>query len=69
MKAFEFQASINPDRTLTIPQTVADQLPSPGAVRVIVLIDEDDEDRDWARLTSERFFQGYDEDDAVYDQL
>ena len=39
-------------------------------IRVIVLIDESaDEEQAWTHLTAEQFFAGYDDSDAVYDQL
>ncbi len=69
MKALEFQARINPDRTLTLPQEVAAQIPQEQAVCVILLIPESKEDRDWAQLTAEQFLKGYAESDALYDEL
>jgi hypothetical protein len=69
MKALEFQTRLNPDRTLTIPSEIAQQLPQGKSVRVIVLLSESNEEQDWVRLTTEQFVQGYSEDDALYDKL
>ncbi|MBI1742512.1 hypothetical protein HYR54_05525 [Candidatus Acetothermia bacterium] len=69
MKALEFQTRLNPDRTLTVPSEVAQEVPAGQSVRVILLISESREDQDWARLTAEQFVQGYSEDDAIYDKL
>lgn len=69
MKALEFQVRINPDHTLTLPPEVAAQIQQGQAVRVILLIPESEEDRDWERLTAEQFLKGYTESDALYDNL
>lgn len=69
MKAFEFQTALNPDKTLAVPPEVANLLPAQGPVRVIVLVEESDEERDWLRFGAEQFLKGYAESDAIYDQL
>jgi len=38
-------------------------------VRVIVLIDNTDEDIEFKKALNNQFFKGYDESDAVYDNL
>lgn len=71
MKALEFQARLNRNRTLTVPAEVARQIPQEHYVRVILLVSEPDteDDKDWARMTAEQFLKGYAEGDAIYDQL
>jgi hypothetical protein len=69
MKALEFEAQLNPDHTLPVPQAVAAQIPQGERVRVLVLVSESTEDEAWQRLTTEQFFKGYAESDAIYDQL
>jgi hypothetical protein len=69
MKAVEFQTSINPDGTFTVPPEVAAQMPPQQEVRVIVLLPESSEEADWARLTTEEFARGYADSDAIYDNL
>jgi hypothetical protein len=69
MKALEFEAQLNPDQTLSVPQAVAAQIPQGERVRVLVLVSEPTEDEAWQRLTTEQFFKGYAESDAIYDQL
>jgi hypothetical protein len=70
MKAFEFCGQLAPDSTtLTVPAELAAQLPPGAQVRVLLLVPEDDGDAAWARLTTEQFFKGYDDADAVYDHL
>lgn len=69
MRAFEFRARINPDHTLKLPNEVAAQVPRDEPVRIIVLLPDPDEEREWGRLAAEQFLQGYAESDAIYDEL
>lgn len=69
MKALAFEAQVNPDHTLPIPSSVAAELPTGQAVRVLIFIPDSNEDADWQRLTSEQFLKGYADSDAIYDQL
>jgi mannose-6-phosphate isomerase-like protein (cupin superfamily) len=69
MKALEFEAQLNPDRTLTVPPEVAQQLPQELSIRVILLIPESPSEQAWKRLTTEQFLKGYAESDAIYDKL
>jgi hypothetical protein len=69
MRAFEFQACIEPGKTLKVPAEVAAEVPEEQPVRVILLLPDSDEDREWGRLAAERFLQGYPDSDAIYDEL
>jgi hypothetical protein len=69
MKAFEFVSQVNPDKTLSVPAAVAAQLDAQQPVRVLLLVAKADEDAAWARLTAEQFLKGYDDGDAIYDDL
>jgi formate dehydrogenase assembly factor FdhD len=69
MKAIEFQTRLTSDRTLTVPEEIARKLSAGQLVRIIMLIPESAEDLDWAHLTAEQFLKGYEESDAVYDDL
>jgi len=69
MKALEFEAQLNADQTLSVPQSVAAQIPQGETVRVLVLVSEPTEEEAWQRLATEQFFKGYAESDAIYDQL
>ena len=68
MKALEFQTRVNPDGTVTLPPDVASQVHDVHPVRVILLIPESAEDREWANLTAEQFLKGYAPGDAIYDE-
>ena len=69
MKALMFEAQVNPDQTLPLPSSVAEQLPSGQAVRVLLLVPESTEDAEWEHMASSEFLKGYAESDAIYDQL
>jgi len=69
VKALEFQAHLNPDRTVTVPAELAAQLSPEESVRVILLVEEADEGQAWSRLSTEQFLKGYDDGDAIYDDI
>jgi hypothetical protein len=69
MKALEFVAHLDPDRTLRVPAEVAAQIHEEQSVRVILLVPEIDEDREWNALAAEQFLNGYADSDAIYDDL
>jgi hypothetical protein len=69
MKAFEFEARVSADGTLLVPTDLRKQVQPNQAVRVLLLVNESEEDTDWARLTPAQFVQGYDASDAIYDNL
>jgi hypothetical protein len=69
MTALEFQASLNPDGTVNVPQDLAAQLKDVPSFRVLVLVPHDEEDEAWARLTEAEFFRGYADSDSIYDDL
>ncbi len=69
MKAIEFQAQVNPDQTLKVPASVMGTIPVGQAVRVLILVPDNDTDKEWEYLAAEAFGQGYADGDAIYDQL
>jgi hypothetical protein len=69
MKTLEFEAAVNPDSTVTLPPEIAAQVPGDHPVRVILVVEEQDDGADWKRAAAEQFLNGYDEGDAIYDQL
>jgi hypothetical protein len=70
MKALEFEARLGPEKTLTIPEEVASQLSAGQVVRVLVLVDQEDEDeRAWKMMGVRAFLKGDGDDDAIYDQF
>ncbi len=69
MRAIEFQSSLTADQTLSVPASALGKIPVGRTVRVLILLPEGDDDRDWERRAAEEFGMGYDDTDAIYDQL
>jgi hypothetical protein len=69
MKAIEFQSQLKSDQTLTVPDSVLDTIPIGQTIRVLILLPESDDDREWERRAAEEFGRGYADTDAIYDQL
>jgi hypothetical protein len=71
-KALEFQAQVGADQTLRLPPEIAAEIPSGRRVRVLLLIDDADdeaaEDAAWRHYALERFFEGEEEFDGLYEQ-
>ncbi|MBW3597310.1 MAG: hypothetical protein KY475_08550 [Planctomycetes bacterium] len=67
MQHFEFEAYVNDAKTVKIPPEVAAQIERDRPVRIIVLVPDRAEDKQWAELTAEQFLQGYADTDAIYD--
>ncbi len=69
MKAYEFPAKFTADGQLELPVDLQQRLRHQPAARVIVLIDESDEEAaNWTRITSAQFLAGYSEADEIYDR-
>ncbi|MBY0522736.1 MAG: hypothetical protein K2R98_05035 [Gemmataceae bacterium] len=70
MVAFEFESSVKPDGTLSIPPEMVQQLPAGLSVRVIVLADENRiEELEFLRLGLESFMRDDAEEDADWARL
>ena len=64
------QDAVDPLRfAVTLPPDVAGDVPRDRPVRVIVLVQEEEDERSWAAITAEQFAAGYDDGDAIYDAL
>lgn len=68
MQAIEFKAELTDSGELKIPDELNKKLRHIGAIRVILLFDETEE-QSWQELARDQFFKGYSEKDAAYDQL
>jgi hypothetical protein len=70
MTALEFQASLASDGSLKVPREVAAQLEDVASFRVLVLVnDEEEEDAAWRRLGMEQFLKDDAVGDSIYDNL
>jgi len=68
MKAYEFPAQVTTEGKIELPDTILQKLPHNQQVKVIILVNEED-DKAWNRLASEQLLKGYSEEDAIYDTI
>ncbi len=66
MKTLEFEAEVLEHELLKLPDEIAQQLVAGDKVRLLLLGDDEEE---WRTLAAARFINGYDEADAIYDEL
>jgi hypothetical protein len=69
MKAIEFESQLTPDQSLSVPPSVAKDIPASQPVRVLVLIPDSNDEQHWEHLAAIDFGQGYTDSDAIYDKL
>jgi hypothetical protein len=69
MKALEFRSVLNPDNTLTVPPEIVAQVSSEQELHVILVAGDSVDNQDWAALSTDQFFKGYADSDAIYDDL
>lgn len=69
MRAIEFETHLNEDGTLSVPAELIPNLKQAPFLKIILLFQVEDDEKDWACLTAEQFVQGYVEADSIYDQL
>jgi hypothetical protein len=67
MHAIEFETDLTGKATLALPKKVAEQLPTSGKVKVIVLYG--DNDAEWHSAAYEQFMKDDAAEDAVYDKF
>ena len=68
MKQIEFDIELQDKPFLPVPQEVAAQLPKSGHAKVILLLTEDAEDKEWQAAAYEQFMREDSAEDAVYDK-
>lgn len=69
MQAIEFSTEIKPNHTIEVPEAYAALLQAHQKVRIIILLEEDEEQGLWNKMTTEQFLEGFAEEDSVYDKL
>ena len=67
MDPIELEAELSGGATLALPPEVAKRLPPSGRARVILLVQDDPEDRAWRHGAYEQFVRQDEPEDAVYD--
>ena len=68
MQAIEFSTKIESNRQIKVPHAFATMLKDHQQVRIIILVEDDDEST-WQNGVAEQFLQGYAEEDAIYDNI
>jgi hypothetical protein len=69
MNAIEFTADLTGSDLLAIPSQIASQLPKEGKARVILLVEDQNDDRQWYARGYEQFLRDDSPEDSVYDAL
>jgi hypothetical protein len=67
MKKLEFISDIK-NKTLKVPDEILFSLGERNKdIKVILLVDSKDEEAEFQQLSVKAFFEGFDEEDAIYD--
>jgi hypothetical protein len=69
MQQFEFQTILPADATVTVPPEIAAQVERDRPIRIVMLVPDPQEEREWSELTTRQFLDGYADEDAIYDGL
>ena len=67
MKAYECYADILTNGRLAVPLEIINKLKASSKIRVMIFVE--DEDSEWKDFSKSQFFNGYSEEDAIYDSL
>jgi hypothetical protein len=67
MASIEFETELRGEPALPLPPEVAARLPKSGRAKVVLLIQDDEEDEQWRRAAYEQFMKDDVPEDAVYD--
>ncbi|MBL7222509.1 MAG: hypothetical protein ISS72_01525 [Candidatus Brocadiae bacterium] len=67
MRTIEFETELKKADALEIPGDIAAELSVPAHARVILILEETEEDADWRHLTYQGFLRSYSDEDAIYD--
>ena len=68
-KTYTFDGQISAVGSIQIPAEITGQLPDGAELHVVLMLASNEEDEGWRRLTAERFFAAYDDQDAIYEEL
>jgi hypothetical protein len=72
MKAYELPSQVTADGKLTLPEAVLANLSNQQFVKVIMLINEGNEDQEqteWSQMAAAQFLVGYSPSDDIYDEV
>jgi hypothetical protein len=69
MKTVSFESELRTDHTLVVPDAALERIPQGQTLRVVVLVPENAEEKNWEEAAAAEFGMGYAESDAIYDHL
>ena len=67
MEVFEYYENISENGLITIPHELRKHLKQGEKVRVMIFLEKDE--FEWRNLSAIKFFQGYAEEDSIYDNI
>ena len=67
MQVFEYYSQMSQNGQLPLPDELKKQLDPKTRIRVMIFLEKDEQD--WKNVTAMKFFQGYAEEDKIYDDL
>ena len=67
MEVFEYYGQMSENGQLPLPDELKKQLDPKTRIRVMIFLEKDEPD--WEKMTAVKFFQGYAEEDKIYDDL
>lgn len=69
MEAIEFSARRIKNNQIQIPQEYASMIKDEDKLRVIILIEHQNEENEFKNMAAEQFLKGYSDKDSIYDNL
>jgi bifunctional DNA-binding transcriptional regulator/antitoxin component of YhaV-PrlF toxin-antitoxin module len=67
MEVYEYYGRVAEDGHLTLPEELREKLDQQTKIRIMLFIE--DEEAQWRKSAAVKFFQGYDEEDSIYDKI
>jgi hypothetical protein len=67
VEVFEYYGQMSENGQLAMPDEIKKQLDPKTRLRVMIFLEKDEPD--WGKMTAVKFFQGYAEEDKIYDDL
>jgi len=67
MEVYEYYSQVSENGQLTLPEELKNRLDAKTRLRVMIFLEKDDSE--WEKTTANKFFQGYDEEDKIYDDI
>jgi len=67
MEVYEYYGRIAEDGHLTLPEELKEKLDPKSKIRIMLFVE--DEEAQWRKGSAVKFFQGYDEEDSIYDTI